>query len=184
MATIKTAKSASEELDITARNARIVQDRAAVKGEILEVIKPHQQSEAKPPFSASELVVMAVFCSIKASIRKSEIMAWVCDTFPYYLRAAMQAHVRAQMREFDARGDSETPREIDKGFHEVFSEYDVPLRNAGGKRVVGCDDRNEAPWDVIIDAGPGRVYLRKWLEPERKGTFPFLQLSRELRDEM
>ncbi|KAK4496800.1 hypothetical protein PRZ48_012784 [Zasmidium cellare] len=72
-----------------------------------------------------------------------------------------------------------------ESFSQVDSDSDMALirgkvGHVTGSHYVPLIDVSVKRWTV--DAKHARIFLSKWLEPERKGIFPFLELLPELRN--
>ncbi|KAI7368957.1 hypothetical protein KC354_g2288 [Hortaea werneckii] len=65
-----------------------------------------------------------------------------------------------------------------------LGQYDVPLRGMYPEDPYDERLKFYTPVDYTVAPAAGRTFLRRWLEPERKGTFPFLDLPAELRNEV
>ena len=166
-------ESETEE-DYETRRHRIANvEKANVKAEILAAIKPYRNTEDEPPFSAAELIVMAVLCSLGPEVNKEQILMWITRTFRYYNEKALEQYCKIAGTGWV---HSDMYYAVDD-FEEGFSCYDAPLVDPCENEVV-CFYSKE----VTVPVKAGRVFLRKWLEPARKGKFPFLRLPAELRN--
>ena len=66
----------------------------------------------------------------------------------------------------------------------LSKQYDAPLRGLYPEAPYDESLKFYIPVHFAIAPAAGRTFLRRWLEPERKGTFPFLDLPPELRNEV
>ncbi|KAI7262009.1 hypothetical protein KC343_g4661 [Hortaea werneckii] len=62
--------------------------------------------------------------------------------------------------------------------------YDVPFRGMYPKAPYDKRLKFYTPKRFAVTPAAARTFFRRWLEPERKGTFPFLELPPELRNEV
>ena len=77
--------------------------------------------------------------------------------------------------------DNESPENIVPGFDAAFDCWEAPIYDPKRKAVVSY--YNDMLFTkVTVPVPQGIIFLRKWLEPERKGTFPFIGLPPELRN--
>ncbi|KAI7502149.1 hypothetical protein KC367_g2367 [Hortaea werneckii] len=145
-----------------------------LRNEIQQVIRPYTTADEEPPFPGGELVVMALVDTDEDTLPKDRILRWVIDTFKYYrdvfIDKALQ-HLGPDLN-FDIGSDEG----VFENITEAFTEYELPIRE-GLATSKKCNTR---VWSVTTQAA--RVYLRHWLEPERKGVFPFLGLPPEIRN--
>ena len=80
----------------------------------------------------------------------------------------------------DRNGERRTEYVV-PGFEKAFDCWEAPFVDPTDEGIVALDnERFLEEYTVPITAG--RIYLRKWLEPARKGSFPFLKLPAELRN--
>ncbi|KAK4555137.1 hypothetical protein LTR86_007903 [Recurvomyces mirabilis] len=149
--------------------------RFRLRTEIQSLLTSYTDQETKPPFSTAELIVMATICSPQKSLSNTDILLWIISTFHFYSHHALYAYAACHP-EPNTFGDLDHPTLIVENFHNIFTDRDVPLRTPSGGTVNGVDC-----FDVTCSPGPARIFLRKWLEPERKGSFRFLDLPAELR---
>lgn len=151
-----------------------MESRRSLRTEIETLIEPHRHSDQEPPFSAAELVIMAIICNDESvTPYRSEIFPWVMHTFRYYSSLAIPAYVKYMTSTMDRRYfHNEELKNVVKGFEKVFEEYEVPLIQIKG----------DYPWLTEWGSKPSqaRLFLLSHLEPPR--TFPFFNLPRELRD--
>lgn len=164
------------------RETKEAEARARLALEIMAVTKPYRQRKKKPPYSASEMTVMAVVCCGYSSIDKVRVLEWICDSFPYYAQLTILEYAETQA--YKITPTVEQPDEIVEGFHDVFNDWRVPLQDnnvTDPVLPVTCTVDHYAE-DVCVPSNAGRVFLRNVLEPKRKGAFPFLKLPAELRN--
>lgn len=161
---------------------RIDMERKALKMEIEELIEPYRQRDERPPFSTAELVVMAVIYYEDPS-SKEAILAWIMSSFVYYTVRAISEYVAVAAKSpTNPQRYGRPPHDVfaHEEFHHAFNSYEVPLR-----RMIDSDAGGQAKgqaYDVPTHAG--RIFLRHYFEPERKGAFPFLRLPAELRNDI
>lgn len=141
----------------------MLKDRAPLRNDISTLIDAHR-NEKPPPFSTAELMIMAIVNSDKASIGSAEIAAWILRTFPFYSKKAV---------DYGCGGSKcllsrDTYLFIWEDFYKALDSHDVPFIDCCG-------------YEKGVIAKHARVFLRRWLEPERKGVLRFLDLPPELR---
>lgn len=130
-----------------------------------------EYKEERPPFSPAELVIMAIICSSQAYIDRNTIYLWITETIPYYRLRARHPNV--------AMGGGSLGY---LGFSEAFWQAEIPLIP---KKVVDEDGKPRKGVDGVrwsTKPCQARMYLRRWLEPARKGVLRFLDLPAELRN--
>ena len=152
--------------------------KESLKLEILTAVKPYTSMTYRPPFTASELICMAA-CSSKKPTRcilKAEILEWICETFNYYAKCAISLAIRARAPKEHLNSHAGL-FDIVAGFSEALESFDLPVQrdSCSQKWPTGSGP-------IFVCATAGRLYLRKWLEPEREGVFRFLHLPAELRN--
>jgi hypothetical protein len=140
--------------EIAAAAATTKELEIALRDDIELVIAPFREGEVEPPFSAAELVVMAVVyleCATWEPVLEREIQDWILNTFRYYRHNDIGSF-------YNACGRYEVPLSDDRIGHKIHSASTVsaPTREA-------------------------RVFLRNVLPP-RTGIFRFLDLPAEIRN--
>lgn len=146
----------------------------SLRDEVQEVIRPYTTAEEPPPFSGGELIVMALVDTDEDTLPKDRILRWVVKTFKYYHDAFIDIALRNLSPDLDFRDG--WGRGVFENITRAFTEYDLPIYES---RMM-LKKRNTVLCSVTTQAA--RVYLRRWLEPERKGTFQFLDLPPEIRN--
>ena len=161
--------------------AKTKEARARVREEIMNLIKPYRESNKEPQFSAPELIVMALLSTTEPWLLLNDILRWIITTFKCYKEMALDDYASffAEDSEY-----AQVPEVVIEGFHKAFDCWKAPLYNPNGTIVVepfnGYTDGTYM--HVMVPVAAGRIFLRRWLEPERKGKFPFLRLPAELRN--
>ncbi|KAK4547135.1 hypothetical protein LTR36_001356 [Oleoguttula mirabilis] len=157
-------------------------ERASVRAEIMAAIRPYQRRNATPPFSTTELIVMAVLCNGKHYISKTEILQWIVSTFTSYTDKALAVYTTSQRHRY---ADGGQVRCVVANFHNAFDDWRAPLvdpvenpASAVGRDVVNSDNNDY----VHVPTQAGRIFLARRLEPPRKGSFPLFKLPAELRN--
>lgn len=146
----------------------------SLRNEVQEVIRPYTTANEEPPFSGGDLVVMALVDTDEETLPKDRILRWIINTFKYHHDAFLDKAFQTLEPDFNFGIGSDEA--VFVNIAEAFTEYEVPIRES---RAMG-EKRNTTIWSVTTQAA--RVYLRHWLEPEREGTFPFLDLPPEIRN--
>ncbi|CAK1367830.1 unnamed protein product [Cercospora beticola] len=138
-----------------------------LRDEISDLIAPRRDSAERPPFTTGELSVFALIYS-DYPLRADDIHLWILNTFTYYKDRALRSFVRCTGKQFGHCS------EVVNGFPRDLREFDLPVH------ITSRADH----YEYGIATGPARVYLGRWLEPARQGTFRFLDLSAELRNKI
>jgi hypothetical protein len=163
-------------------NDQCRRDRESVKQEIEAVIAPWRSSEEKPPFTAAELIVMAILCISKHAVMVKEIVTWVVRTFAHYRELVLEQWAESCSSSIRTTRSSM----VVDGFYEVFDDFDVPLRDPNNVETIRKDldyvERLVDGFSISVSPAAGRVFLRNILEPRREGVFDFLRLPAELRN--
>ncbi|KAI7534983.1 hypothetical protein KC331_g12270 [Hortaea werneckii] len=150
------------------------EDLQSLRNEVQEVIRPYTTADEEPPFSGGELIVMALVDTDEETLPKDRILRWIINTFKYYHDVFVDKAFQAL--EPDLNFGIGSDEAVLVNIAEAFTEYEVPICES---RVMG-EKRDPKFWSVTTQAA--RLYLRHWLEPEREGIFPFLELSPEIRN--
>lgn len=141
--------------------------------------------DQRPPFSPTELVVMALAVCHEPMKRK-DLFFWVYDTFDYYRdtegpNALWTALCGRDSRDsrcfpwFEALGSI---RKIKRGpdFYNILRSYASPVKSNGG------DHGLEYQVKLSVDLKEAKNFLQPRLWPcQRPGHFPFLHLPAEIR---
>ncbi|KAI7487606.1 hypothetical protein KC351_g2551 [Hortaea werneckii] len=163
-------------------DAQAVIDDALIPEEILTFIEPFDRSPKKPPFNEAELTVIAFLCSDSCALNRTDVFRWISKMFTYYDHQLIDTCARCLHNKAEAGDYLEELLESRLG--KSFERYDVPLRGTYPKAPYDKQLKFYTPVDFTVKPTAGRIFLRRWLEPERKGTFPFLKLPPELRNEV
>lgn len=156
------------------------QSRLQLKQEITSIVEPYRTQFDKPPFSAAELIVIAVVCfdCHPAGPTSSEILQYIILLFRHYICKSVQEYADSFKGPYNDRrdlGSEVTPCVVD-GFWRAFQDYDSPLIettiNEAGKEVER----------YTVAPAEARLFLRRILGPRRKGFFNFFELPAELRN--
>jgi hypothetical protein len=146
-----------------------------LKQEVLLLIQPYSIGSEEPPYTAGEMIIMALICSDNAPLSKIDALAWILKTFRYYsdLFIANWAE-RIPSQDWYASEDEEIGYPVG-GFAEAFMQYELPLTLAATAQSMGRDT-------FTTDPRSARIYMRRLLEPPREKTFAFLEVPNELRN--
>ncbi|KAK4496801.1 hypothetical protein PRZ48_012785 [Zasmidium cellare] len=145
----------------------LIESRLHLKHQIEDLVASHQH-DRPPPFTSPELIIMAVVLSKTESCRERNIINWVRATFPYYDERVKDGEEHAASLGFDFDPIDDAMYSMAEDFFDAMSAWEVPMLQYGNYYSV----KTEA----------AQISLRRWLEPERKGTFRFLDLPAELRN--
>ncbi|KAI7193512.1 hypothetical protein KC316_g3042 [Hortaea werneckii] len=156
--------------------------RESIRKEILTLIEPFARSPDQPPFNEAELTVMAILSSDASALTPIDVFCWISKTLTYYSNQLIGTNVRCLHNKAEAGHYLEEL--LESRLAGSLGQYDVPLR--GMYPEAPYDERLKfyTPVDFTVTPAAGRTFLRRWLEPGRKGIFPFLDLPAELRNEV
>jgi hypothetical protein len=108
--------------------ANVSSTRQALRTEIETVIEDFKDSKEKPPFTLSELVVMATICCEADAITLKDVTRWTTITFQFYRQQVIGEYMQT-------RQHNQTTL---RNFLEVFDEWDVPLTCGPGDNTLVC----------------------------------------------
>ncbi len=146
--------------------------------EIYRLIAKHNEHDKEPPFSPSEMVVMAGVCSSEPSLSIQDCLEWIISTFGYYRDQALSSYAEAMWNDIGVIVRSNPIKHFGKG----FDDWRAPLQRTNHASVMVLYTKNDMSDQFEVNAAQARIYLRRWLEPERQGHFRFLNLPAELRN--
>jgi hypothetical protein len=148
-----------------------------VKAEVTALIEKYRNSNEAPSFSGAELIVMAAVCIDKSPVKLREVVDWILKTFRYYNDQVVREYMRASYSSLPYYPPTVAPE-----LFEGLDCWDAPINNAEWEQVIINEDEISLRRLIIVDPEKARIFLRRWLEPERKGTFRFLDLPAEIRN--
>lgn len=139
----------------------------SLREDVLKLVQPYHKSTHGTPFSADQLIVMAIVAIGTHSVSRQEIFYWFLD-HSHTLRD------RWRWRNFKVL--ALTFEDLIPDFGLAFSLYSVPLvdRDSDAPAVAGNHT------NYTVDEQRARLYLEPCLAP-RKGIFRFEVLPPELR---
>ncbi|KAK5697202.1 hypothetical protein LTR97_007337 [Elasticomyces elasticus] len=151
-------------------------DPHSVRARITAAIAPWRDSPEKPPFTAVQLVVMALLTS-DISLPSKDVWKWTTASFSYYRSLASDASWTVTCHNYedsDMREVQVLRRELD----EVFLNYDLPL-------IVSSTGTGAQSDLVHYTIHPWKA--QTWLalpgnDAVDTTTFPFFELPAELRN--
>ncbi|KAK4508703.1 hypothetical protein PRZ48_002442 [Zasmidium cellare] len=149
--------------------------KAALKKEILSLIKPHRDSTKCPPFSTAEMVVMAIICGNEASYNIRNLRREILATYRYYRTQALNDLLEYWEYEGGFRPDELVPE-----LQYIFHQHEAPLvryEPPSERDVVWLEDA-----EFTVTPPAARTFLESWLYSGRQGAFPFFRLAPELRN--
>lgn len=153
----------------------VITSRKPLRDEIEKLISSYRSSSPleKPPVSPQELVIMAIICSNQPCLTVKDIMMWISAAFPFYLSKMAETCAEHMQRNFQAGNTmAYTPPPGVFEVADALRAYEVPLGEIG-------DEDGTCYWTTTPPQA--RIFLRRWLEPERKGVFPFMDLPKKIR---
>lgn len=152
--------------------------RAALKADILRLIGPWRTSLKKPPFSTSQLFVMAIIMDDAFALRAAKVLRSIVHMFPFYGTRAINQYVDQRLLLME-KGET----------HDKDDDCVIPdLVSALQTVEVPLAIHDWGNWDdtwtfsYTIDPRAARIFLRDLLEPAPAGVFRFLDLPPELRN--
>lgn len=153
-----------------------------LRKDIAKLIAPWQKDGCKPPFSVIEMALFAIIMNYSPRLDVHDIRAWIVENFKYYSLRAVKTYCE-QMHEAK-HADLDRPDEVIEGFPAPLFHFnlDTPLLLRRPLVVTKYPSEKSYKQKFTTTADAARVFLRERLEPARKGTFKFLDLSPELRN--
>ncbi|KAK4896584.1 hypothetical protein LTR27_005502 [Elasticomyces elasticus] len=148
--------------------------RPGVRERIKIATLPWLETADEPPFSATELVTMALLSSGRPLTRK-EICGWLISNFGYYNKLAAEAfwgYTRAT-------GKLLAVHAVHKKLDKAFRQYDLPVH------VINVNDGEGEEEEVRYKAhGAAESTLTIGVSDscKKKQSFPFFRLPAELRN--
>ncbi|EME48915.1 hypothetical protein DOTSEDRAFT_30272 [Dothistroma septosporum NZE10] len=143
-----------------------------LRKEILALAHPHRAATKLPPFSAGELIVMALVCKDSEDLQAPDILRWIVKHFKHYGNRALEEYTR---RIDGGNRWREEVRVVVPGFNAALDHYELPVSRR-------CEFNHIPDYIYSIDTAAARLYLRGYLAKKATGTFPFLRLPAELRN--
>ena len=135
-------------------------------------------TQAKPPLTEEQLVMIALLLSGKAMDEK-EIFTWLIDHFRYFHDIAVDAlHNQSQHMpsHFNYHPSTQPHASFLQDFHDVFMHYETPLRRVGRQQYTVTPFTVERAFRSVIDGDDGD-------DDGRNNTpFQFFKLPAELRN--
>ncbi|KAK5689014.1 hypothetical protein LTS10_000994 [Elasticomyces elasticus] len=150
----------------------------SVRARITAAMAPWQDSTDKPPFTAVQLVVMALLTSGISLIPK-DVWKWTIVSFSYYQSLASDTSWTVTCHDYD-NGNFGTIHAFRREFDAVFLEYNLPLMTSTIRTSEGGDHTIKytiSPW-----MGQAWLNLPDDTAPIDVTTFPFFELPAELRN--
>lgn len=168
-----------EDSDIASEESTHFQERWDVSSEINDLLTPYREHNMEPPFTPAEMIVMAVLSSETYAPTVGEILQWIIREFKYFSLKVIEEYVHTvNIDEEFVEGDERLDMVV-KGFQKAFGCWAAPIQNAEGETLFVVDGLED---QVTVPVDAGRIFLRRWLEPDRKGSFRFLDLPAEVRN--
>lgn len=165
---VSAVASLNEDAAIGRPSRSVEAQRQRVEKEIYKLIAPYKDEPDKPPFAASELIVMACLCH-PYPLSKADIVRWMTTNFSSLLNQAVTYYAEAQGEQL-ARDyqDVEGPVEVVDNLTKAYDRWDAPIvAEDGGKALWDCNVKISAP------PGAGRIFLGGWLVPDFKARSTF-----------
>ncbi|GAB1733172.1 hypothetical protein NU195Hw_g35t1 [Hortaea werneckii] len=156
--------------------------RESLREETLTLIEPFARSPEQPPFNAAELTMMAIVCNPASTPGRIGVFSWSSKMFTYYNHQLIDSC--AQCLRNKAEAGNHLEELLASRLGKPHKLYDVPLRGIYPEAPYDERLKFHTPVDFDVTPAAARTFFRRWLEPERKGTFPFLELPAELRNEV
>lgn len=147
-----------------------------LKTELEALIKPHVDKDKSPPFSLTELAVIAWVCGEHESnvISEREIFTWLVITFRYYALVALESS-----KPFEGPGSRPGPsghiRDLAASLSDSMVNVEVPMQRVT-KAIYS--ERSTA---YTTSLASSRAFLRRILKPGPKRFARFLDLPTEVR---
>jgi hypothetical protein len=163
-------------------------ERAGVRKEIEALAEQYNNSPTEPPpFSAPELIIMAALCSHRHVMNSGAVFEWAVKSFVYYRDQAANKCHRIISRD-NCSISTPTGDSLIDNYYQNFDCWEAPFAFPPNAMLtttmadLAYFRHHRLHEGFTVPRGAGRIYLRKWLEPERRGTFNFLGLPAEIRN--
>ena len=146
---------------------------------IIAAIAPWRKSDAKPPFSTEQLVVMALLFHGQLLLKKS-IFHWINKTFPWYARKVSEAFWEQNWERHSFQSKQEKAA---LSVTDFYSELQLVLSSIEFPSYDGVADGTPSQWS--IKTTEGLELLRPILgvkEAEKPKNLGFCSLPAELRN--
>ena len=141
-----------------------------LQNEVKSVLKPWRNRKEEPPFTAGELITMAlVMRRHNEEMTFADILDWLGSTFAHYKNVVTAqgfagADISLLVRKAAVGSD------VDRALHQfnlpaIVAKTPLPIRQAICK----------------VSVPAAHIYLQHALNTQRQGTFPFLRLPAEIR---
>ncbi|KAK4951551.1 hypothetical protein LTR10_010527 [Elasticomyces elasticus] len=147
--------------------------RLGVRERIDTAILPWARNEEKPPFCATDLILMALLS--RGTLTRTEIYRWMVDNFGYYRKLAVKAfsgYNRATGKLLDVH-------ELHRKLGKAFRQYDLPLTVL---EDVKMGDEDEVEVRYKAHGAAEAMLTIRLTDPGTKQAFPFFRLPAELRN--
>ncbi|KAF2159777.1 hypothetical protein M409DRAFT_60546 [Zasmidium cellare ATCC 36951] len=150
--------------------------RGELKRKLRKLIKPWKTSTSKPPFTAEQLVVIALFLCPPEGSTQARVERFIMQHFGYYLKLALACTPLADSKHLTApRSNQRKVEAFQKDCNRVYRQFEVPIQTASSS------EGSTARW--TITAAATHIFLRDVLRPSApEEPFPFQRLPAELRN--
>jgi hypothetical protein len=114
------------------------------------------------PFSAPEMIVMALLVARKPSLAPEEILGWIFKAFKYFNNRAIDEHARARIAgSWDYTHDFSR---VLRDFQAAFDCWEAPIYSIDPCQVVMRKCVQNAKFEMTTPVSEGRIFLRKWMD--------------------
>jgi hypothetical protein len=174
------AESSPDGTSTTESDATELHHAMIMKEEFDTLVDKYDHRGELPPFTATEVIVMAVLGSGTSKLKMGAILEWISWSFKYYRRSARRASHGTNVNRH--RRPEGSPAEGWSQIADALDCWEFPFSHV--KRNQSFSSIAElCATEVSVCRAAGRGYLCYWLQPD--GNCPpggFLRLPPELRN--
>ena len=169
--------------DASVAETKAVKSREArrrIQQDLLPIIVQHDKFDRKPPFSTTELIVIAALSINKEVVTVQEVLSWILRNFKSFGIVALSDYATHTISgDHLVRGLQDC---VVPDFENAITSWELPIKFSTRP--------DEGMWELNVDLEmtisleAGRIFLHKWLAPATVGHFRFLDLPAELRNKI
>ncbi|KJX99710.1 hypothetical protein TI39_contig353g00025 [Zymoseptoria brevis] len=146
-----------------------------LKRELYVLISPYASGFQQPPFTAGELIIIAMVLGDHRPRNQGDLLSWLMNTFRFFSNQLVTKWADDYLSDRRLCYAFHEINDPVPGFAKAFLKYDLPIK------LVSSNLRTQRD-TYAADPRACRTYLRRLLEAPRHKTFRFLDLSSELRN--
>ncbi|SMR52597.1 unnamed protein product [Zymoseptoria tritici ST99CH_1A5] len=150
-------------------------EHETLKEELYVLIRPYATTFRQPPFTAGELIIIAMVLGDHRPRSQGDLLSWIMNTFRFFSNELITKWADDHLSDRRLFYTCNEIKDPVPGFAKAFLKYDLPIKLVSSNLSTQRDT-------YAADPRACRTYLRRLLEPLRHNTFRFLDLSSELRN--